>query len=92
MPFDGTFSGNGIGCFVCVTFDKNKVAVSCKTRRVTVYFDYTFVLDKGTITTYKGEYPIIWWFQCKQYPYVWNGDVLTITDPVNNRVLTLEKE
>jgi hypothetical protein len=91
-PFDGTFSGNGIGCFVRVTFDKNKVAVSCKTRRVTVYFDYTFVLDKGTITTYEGEYPIIWWFECKRYPYVWDGDSLIITDPVNNRVLSLKKE
>jgi hypothetical protein len=90
-PFDGTFSGNGIGCFVSVTFDKNKARASCSTS-VTVNFLYTFVLDKGTITTYLGEYPIIWWFECKRYPYVWDGDSLIITDPVNNRVLTLKKE
>jgi hypothetical protein len=91
-PFDGTFSGNGIGYFVHVTFDKNKARATCTTANATVQFLYTFVLDKGTITTYVGEYPIIWWFECKQYPYVWDGGSLIITDPVNNRVLTLKKE
>jgi hypothetical protein len=91
-PFAGTFSGNGIGCFVGVTFDKNKAVVSCTTSNTICYFVYTFVLDKGTITTYLGEYPIIWWFECKRYPYIWDGSSLIITDPVNNRVLTLKKE
>jgi hypothetical protein len=89
-PFDGTFSGNG--CFVSVTFDKNKALVSCTTSNAICYFVYTFVLDNGTITTYLGEYPIIWWFECKRYSYVWDGGSLIITDPVNNRVLTLKKE
>jgi hypothetical protein len=102
-PFVGTFSGRGTfpgcygwrydaGCFVRVTFDKNTASVSCITRNVIVYFGYTFVLDNETITTYEGEYPIIWWFECKRYPYVWDGGSLIITDPVNNRVLTLKKE
>jgi hypothetical protein len=91
-PFNGTFSGNGIGCFVSVTFDKNKATISCTTSHAICYFAYIFVLDKGTITTYEGEYPIIWWFECKRYPYVWDGGSLIITDPVNNRVLTLNKE
>ena len=91
-PFQGTFSGNGIGCFVSVTLDKNNAYVTCTTANATVQFLYTFVLDKGTITTYVGEYPIIWWFECKQYPYVWDGSSLIITDPVNNRTLILEKE
>jgi hypothetical protein len=88
--FNGTFSGNGIGCFISVTFDKNKASVSCSTS-VTVNFIYTFVLDNGTITTYEDEYPIIWWFECKRYPYVWDGSSLIITDPVNNRVLMLKR-
>jgi len=91
-PFDGAFSGNGIGCFVRVTFDKDKARATCTTANATVQFLYTFVLDKGTITTYVGEYPIIWWFECKRYPYEWDGDRLIITDPVNNRVLSLKKE
>jgi hypothetical protein len=96
--FDGTFSGRGAfsgnndaGCFVRVTFDKNKAAVSCTTSNAKVYFVYTFVLDNGTITTYEGEYSIIWWFECKRYPYVWDGGSLIITDPINNRVLTLKR-
>lgn len=91
-PFDGQFWGNGVGCTVGAKFDKNTVFVTCITANAIVYFDYTFVLDNGTITTYDGEYPIIWWFQCKQYPYEWVRDGLIITDPVNNRVLILEKE
>jgi hypothetical protein len=91
-PFAGTFSGNGIGCFVSVTFDKNKARATCTTANATVQFLYTFVLDNGTIMTYLGEYPIIWWFECKRYPYVWDGGSLIIADSINNRVLTLKKE
>ena len=91
-PFDGQFWGNGVGCTVGAKFDKNTVFVTCITANAIVYFNYTFVLDNGIITTYEGEYPIIWWFQCKRYPYEWVGDVLIITDPINNRVLSLKKE
>ena len=91
-PFNGQFWGNGIGCTVGAKFTGNSVYVTCITANALVHFRYTFVLDNGTITTYDGEYPIIWWFQCKQYPYEWVGDNLIITDPVNNRTLILEKE
>jgi len=91
-PFDGQFWGKGVGCTVGADFDKNMVYVTCITANAIVHMKYEFVLNNGTITTIFTKSPIIWWFQCEQYPYEWDGDRLIITDPINNRVLTLEKE
>ena len=81
------------GFKVLVSFLGDDKAMSvCITANATIYTDYTFTLDNGTITTYDGEYPIIWYFECKGYPYVWeDADTLIVTDPVNNRTLTLRR-
>ena len=97
-PEYDAFLGNFIhtdsrGFKVLVSFlGKDKCMAVCITANATVYLDYTFVLDKDTITTYNGTYPIIWWFECINYPYRWDdADTLIVTDPVNNRVLTLRR-
>jgi len=97
-PEYNAFNGDFIhtdsrGFKVLVSFlGKDKCMAVCITANATVYLNYTFVLDNGTITTYKGTYPIIWWFECANYPYEWqDADTLIVTDPVNNRVLTLRR-
>lgn len=80
------------GFKVLVSFlGKDKAMAVCITINATVYFDYTFLLDKGTITTHDGSC-IIWWFECKDFPYRWeDSNTLIVTDPVNNYVLTLRR-
>ncbi len=71
---------------------EDKVMAVCITTNVHLYLNYTFTLGNGTITTYEGAYPLIWWFECKNFPYRWeDADTLIVTDPVNNRVLTLRR-
>jgi len=92
-PFNGKFNGVGSGYDLTVDFDGNGAFVTCVTANTVVYFNYTIVLTGETITTYNGSYPIIWWFECKNFPYEWTGtDILTIIDPVNSRTLVLYKE
>jgi len=93
-PFNGDFSyKDGRGFDVLVSFSKDKVAVTTTTANAVVYSRYTFVLENGTITTYNGVYPIIWYFECIKYPYRWDDtNTLIVTDPVNNRVLTLRRK
>ena len=91
--FDGKFSYvDGRGFSVFVEFIGDKADVMTLTANALVYSRCTFVLVNGTISTYKGIYPIIWYFECVDYPYVWqDADTLIVTDPVNNRVLTLRR-
>lgn len=92
--FDGDFIyADGRGFTVLVSFlGEDKAMAVCITANAKPYFNYVFTLDNGTITTYNGTYPIIWWFQCVSFPYRWdNADTLVVTDPVDNRVLTLRR-
>lgn len=93
-PFSGDFIyADGRGFTVLVSFlGGDDVLAVCITANATVYLRYDMVLDNGTLTTYDGAYPIIWWFQCVNFPYRWdNADTLVVTDPVNNRVLALRR-
>jgi hypothetical protein len=91
--FNGDFSyedGRGFSTFV--SLDGDTAEVTCVTMNATVYFRYTIILHDGTITTCMKEYPIIWYFECIDYPYRWDdADTLVVTDPVNSRVLTLRR-
>lgn len=81
------------GFRVLVSFlGEDKCMAVCITANAKPYFNYDFVLHNSTITTGDGKNPLIWWFKCKDYPYRWDdADTLIVTDPVNNRVLTLRR-
>ena len=93
-PFQGDFSGDFVGGTVTATFSNNKVYTSCANANVTVYFEYKYILDDNTITTYNGEEGIIWWFQCNDDAYVWlDGNTVQITDSkYSDQVLVLHRE
>ncbi len=92
VPFDGVYTFSFPGYHLTVDFEGNVARAECVTANATVRFRYMFTLDGGTITTYAGEYPIIWHFECERYPYRWDGTTLIVTDPVNDRILVLAKE
>ena len=81
LPFQGDFRGDFVGGTVTATFIDNKVFSSCETVNTVVYFEYSYVINNETITTYTGEEGIIWWFQCNKDSYTWiDKDTLQIID------------